>query len=267
MNSAEFDGSSTSMYICSMKNKSQTILKIFILSIIATSIGCVSSGKYKDLEADKQSTDEQLALCAKTRADLEKKLGITSTENSKLEGSVAAMKKALQDAEDRKQETEKRLAEFRELTSKFKALTDSGKLSVKVRNGRMMIALSTDVLFPSGSAQLSAAGKDAITEVSGVLKDLKNKKYQVEGHTDNVPIRSKQFPSNWELASARAISVLNTMTAAGLPPEQVSAASYGKFDPITDNESEKSRSENRRIAIVVVPDLSGLPGYEELNKL
>jgi chemotaxis protein MotB len=177
------------------------------------------------------------------------------------------MKNALSELEARKAETEKRLAEFKELTSKFKTLVDAGKLSIKVRNGRMMIALSTDILFASGSSQLSANGTQAITEVSALLKGLSNRKFQVEGHTDNLPIHNKQFPSNWELASARAMKVLNTMLAAGMPPEQVSTASYGMNDPVADNSTEPGRSENRRIAIVVVPDLSGLPGYEELNRL
>ena len=229
--------------------------------------GCVSAGKYKDLEGSHSRTQEALAVCEAERSELEKRLGITSSQKTELEGSVANMKRALNELEARKAETEKRLAEFRELTSKFKELVDAGKLSIKVRNGRMMIALSTDILFSSGSALLSPQGANAIKEVTGLLKDLKSRKFQIEGHTDNVPIHTKQFPSNWELASARAGTVLNTMLAAGLSAENVSTASYGKFDPIADNSTEEARAENRRIAIVIVPDLSGLPGFDELNRM
>ncbi len=246
-----------------MKNS----MKVLTLFLTATSIGCVSASKYKTLEDEKGTTDQQLAVCSKNKTDLEKKLGITSTEKDKLAGSVADMTKALQEAEIRKQESDKRLAEFQDLTNKFKKLVDAGKLSIKFQNGRMMIALSTDVLFSSGSAILSAEGKKAITEVAGLLKNLQKRNFQVEGHTDNIPMKSAQFPSNWELASARSISVLNTMLAAGVQQERLSAASYGAAQPIADNTTDTGRQVNRRIAIVVVPDLSGLPGFDELKRL
>jgi len=212
-------------------------------------------------------TQASLATCETEKADLERKLGITSSQKTELEGSVVTMKRALSELEARRAETEKRLSEFRELTAKFKDLVDAGKLTIKVRNGRMMLALSSDILFSSGSAQLSSQGAAAIKEVTGLLKELNNRNFQIEGHTDNVPIHTKQFPSNWELASARASSVLNTMLTEGFPPEHVSLASYGKYDPVSDNSTPEARAENRRIAIVVVPDLSALPGFDELNRM
>jgi len=249
----------------SLKNTTRTLLfSLFVVSLVS---GCVSAGKYHDLEDAHSKTETSLATCEAQKAELEKKLGITSSEKTELEGSVADMKRALQELEARKAETEKRLAEFRELTAKFKDLVDAGKLSIKVRNGRMMLALSTDILFASGSAKLSAAGKAAIQEVTDHLKGLDNRNFQIEGHTDNVPIHTAQFPSNWELASARAGTVLNTMLAAGFSPEHVSLASYGQYDPLNDNSTPELRAENRRIDIVIVPDLSGLPGYDELNRM
>ena len=250
-----------------MTNKLNLVGKALVVSSLLMAAGCVSAGKYKDLEETHSQTEASLAACELQKAELEKKLGITSSQKTQLEGSVENMKRALTELETRKAETEKRLAEFRELTSKFKSLVDAGKLSIKVRNGRMMLALSTDILFSSGSAQLSAPGSAAIAEVTELLKGLQGRNFQIEGHTDNVPIKTKQFPSNWELASARASSVLATMLNAGFPPEHVSLASYGKYDPLTDNSTPEARSENRRIAIVIVPDLSGLPGFDELNKM
>jgi chemotaxis protein MotB len=248
-------------------NKIQTVSQMIVLSAVIAATGCVSAGKYHDLEASHTATEASLAACETAKADLERRLGITSSQKTELEGSVATMKRALTELEARRAETEKRLAEFRELTAKFKELVDAGKLTIKVRNGRMMLALSSDILFSSGSAQLSTAGSNAIKEVTGLLKELNNRNFQIEGHTDNVPIHTKQFPSNWELASARASSVLNTMLAEGFPPEHVSLASYGKYDPVSDNSTPEAKGENRRIAIVVVPDLSGLPGFDELNRM
>ena len=249
-----------------MKNFN-SVRNLFGFAILISLTACVSAGKYNDLETADNATKKSLNSCETDKADLDRRLGITSSEKSELEGSVATMKRALAELQERKAETEKRLAEFRELTAKFKELVDAGKLSIKVRNGRMMLALSSDILFASGSAQLSKDGVDSINQVADLLKDLKNRNFQIEGHTDNVPIHTRNFPSNWELASARAQSVLNTMVAEGFPAEHLSVASYGKFDPLNENKTTADRSENRRIAIVVIPDLSGLPGFDELNRL
>ncbi|MFN7145549.1 MAG: flagellar motor protein MotB, partial [Myxococcota bacterium] len=187
-------------------------------------------------------------------------------DRAKLKGSVDEMKIALAELESRKALAEARIAEYQGLLARFKKLIDAGKLTVKIVDGRMVVALATDILFSSGSAELSADGNAAIAEVAQVLVAIPDRAYQIEGHTDNVPIRTDKYPSNWELASARALTVVRSMIAAGMPPTRVSAASYGEFKPTAANDSSTGRSSNRRIEIVVVPDLSNLPGFEELRK-
>ncbi|MEN0060272.1 MAG: OmpA family protein, partial [Bdellovibrio sp.] len=177
------------------------------------------------------------------------------------------MKKAMDEMRQRQVEQRKRLQEFEDLTKRFKKMTDAGALSVRIIDGKMVVSLGSDVLFPSGSARLSAAGHEAIKEVTVQLKSIPGKRYQIEGHTDNVPIATAVFPSNWELASARALNVTRSMIEAGMPAERVSAASFGDTTPVQSNETTEGKAANRRIAIVVVPDLSTMPGYEELNKL
>jgi chemotaxis protein MotB len=131
----------------------------------------------------------------------------------------------------------------------------------------MVVNLSSDILFPSGSAAVSKDGKAALVEVAQVLAQIPDRKFQVEGHTDNVPIKTDAFPSNWELASARALVVTKTLVDAGLPASRVSAASFGDTKPSASNGTQEGRAQNRRIEIVVVPDLSSLPGFEELQRL
>lgn len=257
---------------------------IYILSpllALALASGCVSSGKYKNLEDQQQKTAAeneankvQLATSQAKVSELNGRLGIANTEKnqlqgekSQLQGSVKEMQTALEQMKKRRQESEKRLAEFKELTAKFSKLVNSGKLSVKMVQGRMTVALSTDILFSSGSAKLSAEGVAAINEVTQLLKSLEGRKYQIEGHSDNVPMKSAMYPSNWELASARAVTVLKTMIDAGMAPDQISGATYGDTQPVSDNTTAAGKKLNRRIAIVIVPDLSGLPGNEELEKI
>lgn len=209
------------------------------------------------------------AAVAALKADLEKQQGELAQvikDKSALKGSVDEMKTALEELARRKAEADKRIAEYRGLLSRFQKLIDAGKLKVKIVDGRMVVALASDILFASGSAALSKDGKASIAEVAGVLSGIPDRKFQVEGHTDNVPIRTEQFPSNWELASARALTVLKTMVDAGMPASRVSAASFGDSKPTASNDSSEGKAQNRRIEIVVVPDLSTLPGFEELQK-
>ena len=88
-----------------------------------------------------------------------------------------------------------------------------------------------------------------------MLKQFSDRRFQIEGHSDNVPIKSARFPSNWELSTARALSVVHLLTEMGVTPENVSAAGFGEFRPRADNETEEGKQLNRRIEIVMLPNL------------
>ncbi len=240
------------------------------LALVSTS-GCVSKSRYKtevdSLNSEVSKNKEQADALSKENKDLQDKLVATTKDRGALKTSLDEMKKAMDEMRQRQAEQRMRLKEFEDLTQRFKKMTDAGALSVQIIDGKMVVSLGSDVLFPSGSARLSAAGEEAIKEVTTQLASITGKSYQVEGHTDNVPIATAVFPSNWELASARALNVTRTMITHGMPANRVSAASFGDTHPVKGNETSEGKAANRRIAIVVVPDLSSMPGYEELNKL
>lgn len=243
---------------------------------LATTQGDLSAAK-SDLDAaDKKSMDLQSSLAASEAevASLNDQIGKLNADKvalindkSALKGYVADMQKALDDLSARKAAAEARVNEFKSLLGKFRSLIDAGKLTVKIVDGKMVVELATDVLFSSGSAALSDQGKAAIVEVARVLATIPDRSFQVEGHTDNVPIKTAQFPSNWELASARSLTVVKAMIEAGMPPQRVSSAAYSEYHPVKGNDSTEGKAANRRIEIVVVPDLSALPGFEELQKV
>jgi chemotaxis protein MotB len=248
-------------------------LPLLILALLNLN-GCVSSGTHKDLQTEHEKTLNQLSQ-ADSRiseletliAELERKLGAATDNKKSMSESIEHMKSALKEASIRKMEIEKRMDEFRKLISRFKALTDAGELTIKIVDGRMVVALPSDVLFPSGSAKLSAKGNETIKKVTSLLSTIPDRQYQIEGHTDNVPIRSERFPSNWDLASERALNVLKMMISSGLSENRISAASFSDTKPVSKNTTKEGKAANRRIEIVVIPDLSQLPGYEELNDL
>ena len=187
-------------------------------------------------------------------------------DRSRLRQSADELKKALAELSQRRAEAEARVKQFKDLLARFKALIDAGKLKVKIVDGRMVLELPTDVLFSSGKAKLSEDGLAAVKEVAGVLVTLpKKRRFQVEGHTDNVPIKTSRYGSNWQLASARALNVVEAMMEAGMTGGRISAAAFGEYRPVAKNDSDQGKAQNRRIEIVMVPDLSSLPGFNELK--
>ena len=158
------------------------------------------------------------------------------------------------------QEVRERNRIYEEVIGRFRSLIDAGQLSVSISRGRLVINLPQDILFESGSATIGADGRRTLGEVARVLADIPNRTFQVEGHTDNVPIATARFPSNWELAAARALSVVHLLQEQGVKPENISGAAYGEYQPVSGNEEPSGRRLNRRIEIVMLPNLDVIAG-------
>jgi chemotaxis protein MotB len=120
-----------------------------------------------------------------------------------------------------------------------------------------MVDMKDKLLFPSGSAKLSRAAVKVLRDISRILANLPNQ-IQVEGNTDNRPIHTDEYPSNWELSAARAASVVHLMTRMGVTPNRMSAIGYGEHRPIAKNDTEEGRQKNRRVTLVVM-GLNGSP--------
>ena len=113
------------------------------------------------------------------------------------------------------------------------------------------LVLEDRMLFSSGSATLSESGQAMLSKVSKIIRPL-NRFVRIEGHTDDLPIATRRYPSNWDLSTARAISVVNYfIQQAGFPPSQISAAGYGPWRPRVDNISQEQRAKNRRVEIIL----------------
>ncbi len=112
------------------------------------------------------------------------------------------------------------------------------------------IEINTNILFPSGSSDLSESARDILTRLGEILQKFPNP-IQVEGHTDNVPIRTLAYPSNWELSAARAASVVHLFMRHGMDPIRMSAVGYGEYRPVAGNTTPAGRQKNRRVVLVV----------------
>jgi chemotaxis protein MotB len=130
-------------------------------------------------------------------------------------------------------------------------------VDVTFSDNRVMVNMKDKMLFASGSASLSNAAVTVLRDISRVLATVPNP-LQVEGNTDNRPIHTQEFPSNWELSAARAASVVHLLTRLGIDPSRLSAIGYGEHRPAASNDTEEGRAENRRVTLVII-GMNGAP--------
>jgi len=261
-------------------------LAVFVLAGSILGTACVTSGTFEAKEAELAKALKEKDGLSQDNAKLQAKVDDLNKQIAELKkqmdqvkaygkgkadeaGALAAgmdnLQKRLDELEKQKKIAEARAAMFRSLVEKLRSMVDAGQIKVTVRNGRMLLVLPNDILFDSGKTELKAEGKDAIAKVAKVLATMPaDRHFLVAGHTDNLPIHSKKFRSNWELSTERAVEVVRLLVENGMKPNQVGAAGYAEYDPAADNATADGQKQNRRIEIVVEPNLSELPSLDGL---
>jgi chemotaxis protein MotB len=217
-------------------------------------------------KADVDARDARVLVLTKKLESLGQDVSRLETERGTLGGELEQAKKRMDELRKAQAQAEARAAQFRKLVTQFKSLTDAGKLQVEIRENRMIVRLGDKILFDPGKTDLKPEGKEALTQVTAVLKALQNRNFQIAGHTDNAPMKSAKFRSNWDLSTARAVEVLNFMIGAGMEPKRVSAAGYAETSPVAANDSPENKAKNRRIEITLVPNLDDLPPIDDALK-
>jgi chemotaxis protein MotB len=206
--------------------------------------------------------------------DLKKKLVESGVNLDNLNQSLEEQTRALNEYQMRAKQLEAIRKRFELLREKLQKLTQLG-LTVEVRDNRMLIQLPGDVLFASGQIELTDEGLEILGQVAEVVRtdeDLSKREFQVAGHTDNVPMRRGPLKDNWGLSAMRARSVLTHLVmpieeeGGGLNPTNWSAAGYASTDPIASNDTEEGRAKNRRVELVVVPDMAQMLDLNSLVK-
>lgn len=259
-----------------------------VLGFLVT--GCVSSGKYDAALHDAASAHAETARTKSEDAakiqDLEKRLDASnatsdglraelervgasanslSAEKGTLSSALGESRARLEELRRAQAASESRARLYRDVALRLKKMVDAGDLSIALRDGRMVLQLPNDVLFESGQVDIKPRGQAALKQVGAVLKTIDGRHFQVAGHTDNVPIDTSRYPSNWELSTARGVEVVRFLIAQGVSPALLAAAGYGEFDPITGNDTPKGRMRNRRIEITVQPNVDEIVSVPELH--
>ncbi len=206
---------------------------------------------------DKEKLTADLAAANQRLADLERQLGDRDAELAKLRGNLSSDEAELARLRgELSAEMAKLGAAQRGLIKALRPEIDKGNITVDLNNERLLINLASSYLFGSGEDQLKPAGADALQRVGGILKDYPEYKVQVDGHTDNRPIRSalkKRFPTNKELSEARAANAVKALTSGGVPGGTITASGYSDTRPVAPNTTEAGRAKNRRVEVRVTP--------------
>ncbi len=178
--------------------------------------------------------------------------------------------------EEKVKELERIVAESQHAISNLKtnlndALLDFGEsdLTIEQKNGKIYISLSEQLLFKSSSTLVDPKGQKALQQLAGVLKSTPDIDILIEGHTDNVPIsgKSKYLQDNWDLSVLRATSIVRILVKSGVHTDALTPAGKGQFLPVASNDTPANKAQNRRIEIIITPDLHKLFSIlEQTNK-
>jgi chemotaxis protein MotB len=225
--------------------------------------GCVTQGTYDKLEAQKA---QEVGTLQAQREALERERNALREDKSALEMEKARLEKETAQLEQAKSALERDKAKLLDASRQTQAQHDAlvASLSQELKKGELQVRRYKDMLtvevaeqlfFDSGRAALKDSGKAVLKKVADALKSYEDKAIRVVGHTDNVPIAKayqKVFPSNWELSSARATTVVRFLQEAGIEPQRLVATGRAEYAPVAPNDSEEGRQKNRRIEITLV---------------
>ena len=220
-------------------------LVLVALLAIAPLTGCVTKSKYHLLLAER----DELAA---SNDVLRQKSGQLQRQSQQLASVATGLS---QELALRDQEVEQLRREQEELMEELETWVVAGLIKMELLKDGLHLVLSEEILFPTGSDALNDTGREVLTKL---VEELEQLPYQIAviGYTDNVPVGPRlaaRFPSNWELAGARAASVVRLFQGAGIPAQQLVVISRGEGQPIASNDTPEGRAENRRIEVRLRP--------------
>ncbi len=220
------------------------ITLLFAFFVVMYSISQVNESKYRVLSSTLEEAFKPIPKSAKPiqigSPSLSSELSVTSANSAASRGNLPLLE-----------------SQFRQ---EFSELLDDQLMQISSNEMWLQIELRDSILFPSGSAEVSAQAQRIFSSVADILRQTNNP-VQIEGFTDNVPIQTAQYPSNWELSAARASAIVKWMVRERVEPSRLAAVGYGEFQPLASNQTEQGRAQNRRVAIMIARDQRARPSH------
>jgi chemotaxis protein MotB len=215
------------------------------LSALAAGCGGVSQEKYNAAVSEADKYKQDVAVEGQRLKDCEQKVASCGGKVQGLEATNATV--------------EQKVDDYKQVNSALAAENAASMVEIANLSGLVTIRVPEKLLFPPGSATISKAGKTGLKKIAAAMKNVSGRAFYVAGNTDNKPIKTKQFPSNWELSTARAVAVVHFFQAEGVDPKSLGAAGFASYHPIASNDTAEGRARNRRIDIGIAPPVSDLP--------
>lgn len=222
---------------------------------------------YDNLLKNSGKLNRDLAAQQERLLSIELNLEEAKKKNDELSASLEEREKIVSELEKILAEKEQAVNELKNKVSDALLNFKENDLTVEVRNGKVYVSLSEQLLFKSGSIEVDPKGVSALQQLASALKDSPDINVMVEGHTDNVPIsrKSQYMNDNWDLSVLRATSIVKILTNAGVSPGQVTATGKGEYSPVVENDSDENKQKNRRTEIILTPKLDELFKILESN--
>jgi chemotaxis protein MotB len=246
-----------------------------IASLVFTSCGpgkklVASRARVDKLQNDSINTHNQLKDCYTQVNALNDEKVILTNENAAAQKNLKAIntqsKMTIAEQAIRLQNLQNLIQSQKDIMNNLKnSIADAllnysaDELTVYIKDGNVYVSLQEKLLFKSGSDVVDPKGKEALKKLAIVLNSTKDINVLIEGHTDNVPIKTKQYMDNWDLSTARATSIVRVLTKDNaFDPNRITAAGKGSFHPVKGNETAEGRAANRRTEVILSPDLKEL---------
>lgn len=260
----------------------KTLILAGLSGLMMTS--CVSKKKYNELQAEfdkvysaQQSTSNQLTRCESDRSSLEAQLDAAKSNLASLQGALDQCLNAqntgnvnitkLIEQIDASNDYIKQLISSKNKSDSLNMVLTNNltrslsreelrDIDVQVQKGVVFISLSDNMLYRSGSYEISSEANGVLGKIAKIIKDYPEYDVLVEGNTDNVPISKTNIRNNWDLSALRASSVVQALQYQhGVDPKRMTAGGRGEFNPLSSNETPNGRMKNRRTEIIILPNL------------
>ncbi|HEX8980142.1 MAG TPA: flagellar motor protein MotD [Parasulfuritortus sp.] len=229
------------------------ITLLFAFFVVMYAISSVNEGKYRVLS-------DSIVKAFQEIQTTDRMINMTEKNASILPGTGKPIGKAtpvkIETGKKTSNETEQMKTIAKDVMDAMSSLVKKGQVKVTQSARGITVEINASTLFPSGEATLQPASINALSAVAKVLAETDNP-IQVEGHTDDLPIKSPIYPSNWELSSARAASVVRLLAEEGVAPSRMVAIGYADNKPIDTNATPEGRARNRRVNVLILNKVTG----------
>jgi chemotaxis protein MotB len=203
----------------------------------------------------------ELAKRGELIQEAEGRIVTTESQVIALETDLEALKRQKQELLEAQLKTQQEAARAQKnLKDEMRSALESRDVTISELQGNLTLNILDRILFDSGQAVIKPEGEEVLRQIGGVLDQVPNRQIHVMGHTDNIPIHTPVYPSNWELSAARALAAVRFLVdGGGVDPKRIAAVAHGEFQPIASNATPEGRARNRRITIVVLPEVFSTP--------